>query len=43
MVDQRHDDVLRALQVQVRADEDLHRAGGDEAVHEILGERLIDL
>ena len=42
VVDQRHDDVLRALEVQVRADEDLHRAGGDEAVHEVLGELAID-
>ena len=43
MVDQRHDDVLRALEVQVRADEDLHGAGRDEAVDEVLRELAVDL
>src|SRR4051812_6376191 len=43
VVDERHDDVPRALQVQVRADEDLHRPGGDEAVDEVLRERAIGL
>ena len=43
VVDQRHDDVPRALEVQPRADEDLHRAGRDEAVDEVLRELAIDL
>ena len=43
VVDQRHDDVPRALEVQVRADEDLDRAGRDEPVDEVLGELAVDL
>ena len=38
VVDQRHDDLARALQVQARADEDLDRARGHEAVDEVLRE-----
>src|SRR6185436_6611652 len=43
VVDQRYDDVLGTLEVQVRADEDLDRAGGDEAVDEVLGELAVDV
>ena len=43
VVDQRHDDLARALEVQARADEHLHGAGGHEPVDEILRELAVDL
>ena len=43
VVDQRDDDVLRALEVQLRADEDLDRARLDEPVDEVLGELAVHL
>jgi hypothetical protein len=43
VVDERHDDLARVLQVQARPDVDLGRAGVDEAVDELLGGDGIDL
>jgi hypothetical protein len=43
VVGERHDDRSRAMQVQVRPDEQPDRAGGAEAIDEVLGERAIDL
>ena len=43
VVGERSDDPGRAAQVQVRAHEDLLRAGFDEAVDELLREFAIDL
>src|SRR4051812_27936127 len=44
VVDQPHDDVLRPVQVpEVRADEDLLRAGFHEQVEQLLRALLVDL
>ena len=43
VVDQRDHHVLRALEVQLRADEDLDRARRDEPVDELLGELAVHL
>ncbi len=44
MVGRQHlDDRRRAAQAGVRPDEDLRRAGGDEAVDQVLRERPVDL
>ena len=43
VMDERHDDPARPVQVQVRPDEELDGAGRPEAIDEILRQRAIDL
>ena len=42
MVHERHDDLVRPAQVQAGAGEDVDRAGGHEAVDQVLGECAVD-